>query len=140
MLYYRKMPAKDNYHDTVVHALVRSGWTITDEQVTLVLPERRLWIDIEAEKASESMIILVEVKGFENPSQVEYFASAIGKYFIYIVALEWLKEEKPLYLAVPVDAYEGILKETLGQGVIQKIDLKLLVFDPLTEEVVQWIG
>jgi hypothetical protein len=30
------MPAKDRYHDTVVHALQNDGWTILGEQVALL--------------------------------------------------------------------------------------------------------
>jgi hypothetical protein len=60
------MPAKDRYHDTVVRALVKDGWSITGEQVELVADERRVWVDIEAAKEVEALIILVEVKGFEK--------------------------------------------------------------------------
>jgi ribulose bisphosphate carboxylase small subunit len=74
------MPAKDRYHDTVVRALIKDGWTIASEQVRLRVPGRRLWVDIRAVKADASVSILVEVKGFENaPSQVEYLAGAVGK-------------------------------------------------------------
>jgi predicted RecB family endonuclease len=60
------LPAKDRYHDTVVRALQKAGWTVTAEHCFIRLEERRLWIDIRAEKESESLAILVEVKGFEN--------------------------------------------------------------------------
>jgi hypothetical protein len=42
--------------------------------------DRRLWIDIRADKEEENLAILIEVKGFEGmPSPIEYLASAIGQ-------------------------------------------------------------
>lgn len=134
------MPAKDNYHDAVVRSLTKSGWKITSEQVLLILAERRLWIDIRAEKEAINRSILVEVKGFENtPSPVEYLASAVGKYVIYTAALEWLGMSEPLYMAVPVEAYRSILSEPIGQQVRKKANLRFIVFDPFTEDIIQWI-
>jgi hypothetical protein len=58
------MPAKDRYHDAVERALQKDGWTILREQVELIVPPRRLWIDLRAAEAC-TLVILVEVKGFE---------------------------------------------------------------------------
>jgi XisH protein len=58
------MPAKDRYHDVVVRALQKDGWTILAEQVALSMPTRRVWIDIRASKNAGAIAILVEVKGF----------------------------------------------------------------------------
>lgn len=81
----------------------------------------------------------VEVKGFENmPSPVEYLASAIGKYALYTASLAWAEIESPLYMAVPLHAYETIFAETIGQLVIQKESIKLIIFDPIREEIIEW--
>jgi len=133
------MPAKDHYHDTVVRALIKAGWRIEGEQVRLDLPQRRLWIDIQARKEDRSLTILVEVKGFENmPSPVEYLAAAIGKYALYKAALHLLASDVPLYLAVPIQAYNGILDEPLGQQMVESLQVRLLVFDPEREEIILW--
>ena len=134
------MPAKDRYHDVVVRALIKAGWTITAEQIAIILTERRLWIDIQAVKASESRAILVEVKGFENkPSPVESLAEAVGKYVLYRVALDYIEITTPLYLAVPTVAHEGILSEEIGHQAIIKAGISLVVFDPVKEEITQWL-
>lgn len=139
-IWSEKLPAKDAYHFTVVHALASEGWTTTDEQVALVLENRRLWIDIEATKIAESIVILVEVKGFEDLlSPVTYLAAAVGKYILYTAILETLGIATPLYMAVPVDAYNGILSEEIGQIALKKAAIKLIVFDPETEEILQWL-
>jgi len=110
------MPAKDRYHDAVVHALVKDGWTITSEQMYIRLAGRRLWIDIQAVKASEQLVIVVEVKGFENMSSpVDYLADVVGKYVLYLSAMDAVGIGAPLYLAVPVAAYQGFLSEGIAQ-------------------------
>ena len=133
------MPAKDRYHDNLVHALVKDSWTITGQQYTVVLPERFLWIDIRAENAVQKQTIFVEVKGFEAVSQIEYLASAVGKYMLYREALEVLHNSEPLYMAIPDVAYQGILSETIGQRLINRIGMRLIVFDPKREEIMRWI-
>src|SRR5688572_8906722 len=110
------MPAKDRHHTVVVHALINAGWQVTGEQVAIILTERRRWVDIGAEKAAENAAILVEVKGFENMlSPIDYLAAAVGKYILYRVALAYLLTPISLYMAVPIQAYHGILSEEIGR-------------------------
>jgi hypothetical protein len=44
------MPVKDLYHDTVRTALIKAGWTITDDPLILKIGERSIFIDLGAEK------------------------------------------------------------------------------------------
>lgn len=134
------MPAKDRYHDTVIRALVKDDWIVTDEQVAVILGERRLWIDIEAIRASERLAILVEVKGFERMSSpVDYLAEAVGKYVLYRAALDYGNVTAPLFMAVPIAAYDGNLSEDIGRQAIAHANINLIVFDPVEEEIVRWI-
>lgn len=134
------MPAKDHYHDTVVNALRKAGWTQIDEQIGIIIEDRRLWIDIRASKEAERLAILIEVKGFENrPSPIEYLAQATGKYALYRAALDYLRIELPLYMAVPDAAYRGILSEEIGKQTLKHGGVHLLVFDPEREEILAWI-
>jgi hypothetical protein len=132
------LPAKDHYHDTVIRALLKDGWTIVKEQVSLKLPKRRLWVDIQATKSEPPLVIFVEVKGLTGASMAEVLASTVGQYMIYQGILNQKKITAPLYLAVPVAAYETILKEPLGQVALSVGNIKLMVFDPSTEEIVKW--
>lgn len=134
------MPAEDYYHQSVVRALIKDGWTITGEQVFLEVRKRKMFIDIQAAKASENLVILVEVKGFENAgSVVEYLANTVGKYVLYRAVIKFNELAIPLFLAVPVKAYKSVLSEPLSRLMIQEEDIKLVVFDPDTEEITQWI-
>lgn len=135
------MPAKDGYHDTVKRALIKGGWAIEAEQVKLRIGNRRLWVDIQASHPDEDRIILIEVKGFENAaSPVEALESAIGQYVVYQATLVARGLDIPFYLAVPDTAYFGIFEEALGQAVRQVVNVKLIVFEPLGEEVLTWVS
>ena len=99
------MPAKDRYYEVVKHALTKAGWIIDAEQLAIIIENRRLWIDLHASKPDEQLVILVEVKGFENmASPVEYLADTAGQYVLYRSVLDYLTLELPLYLAVPEEA------------------------------------
>jgi hypothetical protein len=133
------VPRKDDYHEAVVHALLKDRWTITDDPFTVLLPDRVLYIDLRIEKATEQLVLLVEIKGFTQESQVEALAAAIGKYLLYRAALELSENTDALYLAVPNTVFQGVISETLGRRLIEQHHVLLIVFDPVTEEVVQWV-
>jgi hypothetical protein len=102
--------------------------------------DRYLWVDIEATKTDVGMVILVEVKELQDvPSPIEVWANAIGKYFLYRIALDLSESEIPLYLGVTEAAYQNILSETIGQQAVEKAKISLVVFDPVREEIIRWI-
>jgi Holliday junction resolvase-like predicted endonuclease len=134
------VPAKDRYHDVVVRALQKDGWTIIAEQIALSMPARRLWIDIRAQKEAQNALILVEVKGFKTlASAVAYLADAIGQCVLYQAILEYVGITDPLYMAVPAAAFAGILGEEIGRQAIRKAQIRVIVFDAEQEEIVRWI-
>jgi hypothetical protein len=133
------LPAKDHYHDTVVRALEKEGWSVASTPYTLVTEDRRLWIDIYATREVEALTMLVEVKSFSSPSPVDFLASAVGKYLIYTGLLEKDGMSTPLYMAVPLSAYESILREEIGVIARRKAKILLAVFDPEVEEILEWI-
>jgi glucose-6-phosphate 1-dehydrogenase len=46
--------------------------------------------------------------------------------------------DRVLYLAVPEDIYEDFFTRRLAQMSVTRMQLKLLVFNPVKEEVVSW--
>ncbi|NEN94936.1 MAG: xisH family protein [Moorea sp. SIO3I7] len=42
------MPAKDIYHDTVKNALIKDGWTITNDPLSLKIGKKDIYIDLAA--------------------------------------------------------------------------------------------
>ncbi|HVC80425.1 MAG TPA: element excision factor XisH family protein [Chloroflexota bacterium] len=134
------MPAKDRHHDAVVRALRKAGWVILAEQVALSMPMRRVWVDIRASKEADNLAILIEVKGFERPaSPVAYLAETIGQCLLYQTILDFAGVTDTLYLAVPSVAFTGILGEELGRQAIQRAQVRLILFDPVQEEITRWI-
>lgn len=134
------MPAKDRFHPSVVRALTKDGWQISEEQYKLIIGERRLWIDLQVSKPEQNLTILIEIKDLENSaSAVAALGDTVGQYLLYQVALLANDLAFPLYLAVPESAYQGILSEELGQRVIRHFDLKLLAFDPYREVITRWM-
>ena len=98
------MPAKDFYHDTVRVALLKDGWTITDDSLTLKIGNRSAAIDLSAEKliAAEQGFekIAVEVKSFIGASLINDLENARGQFFFYARVLAKKDPERRLYLAV----------------------------------------
>ncbi len=134
------MPAKDRHHDTVKHALIKDGWHIVREQVFIKYEDRHIWLDLQAERSSDENVALFEVKGFEKlSSPVEALESALGQYVLYQAILDALDNAIPLFLTVPQEAYETFLRQPFSQVGLRKAGVKLMIFDPAKEEIVQWI-
>jgi len=139
------MPAKNIYHDVVIHALIADGWTITDDPLRISFGNRDLYVDLGAERMTigaekGEQRIAVEVQSFLNPSPVRDLQEAVGQYDIYRAILAENRSDRLLYLAVPLRIYEGLLTERFGQLIIRSLDLRVLVFDHQMERVVQWIN
>lgn len=134
--------AKDVYHNTVRTALQKDGWTITDDPLTLKVGGRSAYIDLGAEKLlaaeKEDRRIAVEVKSFISPSPVKDLEQALGQYIMYSQVLVRQDESRLLYLAIPQTVFLDFFSEELPQLMVELNNLKLLIFDPDTEDVVQW--
>ncbi|MEM9537944.1 MAG: XisH family protein [Cyanobacteria bacterium P01_E01_bin.42] len=138
------MPAKDIYHDLVVRLLMEEGWIITDDPLFLSYGGRDLFVDLGAERqaiAAEKgdRKIAVEIKSFLKPSPVTDLGEAMGQYGIYQSILAEVEPERELYLAVPQRTYETILTEKLGQLVLKRWQIQLIVFDEKKGESIKWI-
>jgi len=136
------MPNIDRYHSIVLRCLEKAGWSIIKEQEYIsigILNEtnRRLYIDIKAQK-DNLQLVLIEVKGLER-SPVHELMELLGQYLIYQMALDYLSIEIPLYIAIPDVAYQDIIQHILGQEMMSRYAIPLLIFDPIQEEIVKWI-
>ncbi|MEA5500918.1 element excision factor XisH family protein [Limnoraphis robusta] len=138
------MPAKDLYHNTVRTALIKDGWTITHDPFKLKVGGRSIYVDLGAKKLfaaeKEGCKIAVEIKSFLEPSPVSELEKALGQYELYSLIMEDEDPERVLYLAVINIIFEGFLSEEIGQRVIRKKKLRLIIFDADTEEIIEWIA
>jgi len=90
------MPAKDIYHDAVRNALVKDGWTITGDPLTLSWEDRKLYVDLGAERLLSAdkgdSKIAIEIKSFVSVSEVKDLENVLGQYFLYLAVL---RESEP---------------------------------------------
>ena len=137
------MPAKDIYHDTVKNALIKDGWTITDDPLSLKVGKKDIFIDLAANKLlvaeKKDKKIAVEVKSFIGTSEIEDLKNALGQYILYEKVLRSKLSERTLYLAIRKDIFDGLFSQEIGQILLSDDYLKIIIFDPETEMITQWI-
>lgn len=136
------MAARDVFHDAVRKGLEKEGWVITDDPLEIEIGGVEMYIDLgadrllAAERAGEK--IAVEIKSFVGTSNISQFHTAIGQCFNYQIALEIKESERILYLAVPWGTYKSFFALQFIQTVIQRSQLKLIVYDPVNEVIAEW--
>lgn len=138
------MPARDLYHDAAVHSLVADGWKITDDPLLLSYGGKDLFIDLGAERITigaekDGQRIAVEIKSFLSPSVLRDLEEAVGQYEVYESVLSEMDPERRLYLAIPRRVYEGLFVERFGQLILEKLQLRLIVFDEVAQRIVKWV-
>lgn len=135
--------AKDIIHDAIKNALIKDGWTITADPFQLNFEEVSLAVDLAAEKLLEAQRdhqkILVEVKSFLGRSFAKEFQGALGQYQVYFGMLEASGNPSTLYLAISDVVYRRFFQQNAYQMLIERFQLRLLVVDIESEEVVLWI-
>ncbi len=136
--------AKDLFHPHVRRALEKDGWTITHDPLLLPWGSAPVYVDLGAEKiiAAEKgqRKIAVEVKSFLRSSRTEDLEDAMGQIVLYRYLLRRSHAERELFLAIRKDVYESFISLPHVAAFLQAEQVNLLVFDPQTEEVVQWIN
>jgi hypothetical protein len=134
---------KDLYHAQVKTALQKDGWEITHDPYELRIGGVEMYIDLAAEQViaaqKGNVKIAVEIKSFISPSTISDFHLAHGQFLDYRYALEDEEPERILYLAVPNRVYQTFFTLKFIQRVIQRSQLKLLIYDSQQEVIVQWI-
>ena len=137
------MPAKDIYHNHVKNALIKDGWTITHDPLTLKWGKKDVYIDLGAEQIIAAQKIerkiAVEIKSFVGESEVEDLKNALGQYILYHDILVRTQPDRILYLAIRESTYADIFEEPIGEILLENHRVKLIIFDPKKEETVKWI-
>lgn len=136
------MSARDIFHAAVRHALEKEQWSVTDDPLIVKFGKDKVSIDLGAEKvlgaerAGEK--IAVEIKTFLGESELYDYHAALGQFLNYRLALQLIEPERLLYLAVPVETYRSLFSRELAQASVQEYQVKLIVYDPINEVIVQW--
>ena len=137
------MAAKDKFHAVVRIALEKEQWKITDDPLRLEVGGTKFEIDLgaeqllSAERGQEK--IAVEIKTFLSDSPLTDYHAALGQFLNYRLALEISDPTRILYLAIPIVPYEAFFNREFAQISIERYQIKLIVYDPIQEVIVQWI-
>lgn len=138
------MPQLDLYHQPVRAALIKDGWHITDDPFIIEFKGLRLYADLGAERPlaaeKQQLKIVVEIKVFAGPSLISDLQKAVGQYGIYRTFLKHVAPGRELFLAVAYEVYRDFFQRPAIAEIITDHQIKLLVFDPSTQEVVRWIN
>ncbi len=137
------MPARDLYHDIAKNALIKDGWTVTHDPYMMQLGKKDLFVDLGAEKllAAEKgqRKIAVEVKSFVGRSDVQDLRNALGQFVLYRHVLQEKEPERELFLAVRESVFVEVFQEPIGDILIRKGEVRLIVFDKAKEEILRWV-
>ncbi|MEY3870085.1 MAG: hypothetical protein RLZZ338_3976 [Cyanobacteriota bacterium] len=91
---------------------------------------------IAAQRDSEK--IAVEIKSFLSPSPINDLENAWGQFFLYARVIQKREPERRLYLAVSRNTFETLFQEEAGKLLLEEPGFRIIVFDPNTEEIIQW--
>jgi XisH protein len=137
------MPARDRYHDQVKNALIKDGWTITQDPLHVKWARKDMFIDLGAERILAAQKgtrkIAVEVKSFLGLSDMADLEQAIGQYTIYHEVLSRVDPDRSLFLAVDEEVYVNLFEDSIGKLLVDNRRIQLIVFDPQTETIRQWL-
>lgn len=134
--------AKDLFHEIVKSALQKEGWKITHDPYELRVGGVEMYIDLGAERLiaaeRDQIKIAIEVKSFAGTSTISEFHAAHGQFLDYRFALEEEEPDRSLYLAVPIKTYRSFFSLRFIQTVVQRSQIRLVIYDPDQEVIVQW--
>ncbi len=136
--------AKDIFHEIVKEALIKDGWTVTNDPLTLLnRAEGGISTDLGAEKiivAEKGLTkIAVEVKSFLNPSMIHDFLQANGQYTGYRTVIKRKQLNRIIYLAMPVFAYEKLIVYEFVRDIIEESRIKFILFNHRKKIISKWI-
>jgi XisH protein len=138
------MAAKDLFHEAVKLALQKEQWIITDDPLRVEVGGAKFEIDLGAEQllAAERSgeKIAVEIKTFLGDSPITDYHAALGQFLNYRLALEISEPERTLYLAVPMSVHETFFQREFVQISVERYGIKRIIYEPVSEVIVQWIN
>ena len=139
---YKLMSMRDIHGEVVKRALIKEGWTVTHDPLTLSYGGKDVYIDLGAERTigaeKQGRKIAVEIKSFMGRSDVKDLRDAIGQYVMYRDLLAELQAERELFLAVSVDAFKTVLEPPFGRLFVERERVNLVIFDPEEEVIRKW--
>ncbi len=102
---------------------------------------------IETDLGAEKMIvaekelkrITVEVKSFINPSLIHEFLKATGQYVSYETVIDKKHINRQMFLAMPYYVFDKLKKYDFINDIIERFHINLILYNPITESIEEWI-
>ena len=135
--------ARDIFHQNVKEALIKEGWTVTDDPLTFKIGKMQVQIDlgaerlIAAEKGSER--IAIEIKTFGSLSFITALYEAVGKYIIYRNVLKHLQPDRALFLALPESIFDRFFEEDVIRDTVKEVKINLILYNHTDKLITRWI-
>ena len=137
------MPTQDLYHDVVKNALRKDGWRITHTALQLkVRADTRageLWEGPLLAAEKDERKIVVAVNSFVGRSDLADLPQTLGQLALSRPRLHAMEADRVLYLAVRQATYSAWFAGGDDALLLGREPMPLLVFDPRTEAIVQWV-
>ena len=136
--------ARDLFHYAVRAALEKEKWVITDDPLKVGAGGAKFEIDLGAERLVGANRgeerIAVEIKTFAGDSPITDYHAALGQFLNYRLALELNNIDRSLYLAIPTLIYEAFFQKEFLKISIERYQIKLIVYEPVSEVIERWIN
>lgn len=141
------MSRKDFYHTHAKSALIKDGWEVKHDPLSVPFAGTTLRIDLGAERLIATKdnntitveTIAVEVKDFlEDNDFVSEFHRMLGQCSDYSFSLSKHDPNRKLYVAITEEAYYRVFCiPDIASQVINN-NISLIVFNPNTCKIVSW--
>jgi hypothetical protein len=139
----RNIPARDFDYDVVKSALIADDWTISHDPLMLHVGRKDHFVELGSGRLlaadKEGRKIAVEVKSFPGTSEVEELKGTLGRFILYQDILGENEPDRRLYLAISHKVFEKLFTEPIGQLLLRRGRLRLIVFQPEGGNIVRWI-
>lgn len=123
--------------------MIKDGWTITDDPFTIDFEDATLFADLAAERTiaaqKDNEKIAIEIKMFGSKSAYDDLEKAFGQYQVYRSFLRQIEPSRKIFLAVSLEKKEKIFSRESVKFLVGDLQIKLVIFNPETEEIVEWI-
>jgi len=137
------MPTRDLYHDLVKNALRQDGWRITHDVLPLkvgaAIGAEALWATQLLAADKDERKVAVAVNSFVGRSDPADLTQVLGQLALSRPRLHAMEPDRVLYLAVRHATYNACCTGLAGTHLLARQHVQLIVFDPRTEAIVQWL-
>ena len=74
-----------------------------------------------------------------NESELFDYHAALGQ-FLALLVLQRTQTERTLYFAVPLETYRSFFSRELAQASVQEYQVKMIIYNPISEVISKWIN